>query len=317
MLSVTDGPNRPVTTDAPRTEAHNTTHQWNEQGLQSAGRNNVAALGPTYAAGALPPVNYKQAVRKTNATCRVGRTAQVTDGEIAAFNGGGAIRLAEGEQERLLQGALDLFTALVTLEVMNQIEWIHVSGDASNATMEGGETDGLIKWVTAGGSVVATGGSTSTPINFAERFIQDGARAVAVTYPALQPNKLLIAPELIPDLSAVVASGASRPLVQVANANNVDLVGGAQVGWYNTGYSMLKVATEPYLSPAFNSTLPQAGMIAYNTKNVLHAELVKLNAEQLARTDTGLRRMVTTEFAQEHRIAKHCFYAPNVKSAIL
>lgn len=322
VLSMTDGPPRPVTQAIEKVAATNTTHQWNEQGLNQAGRVNVAGGGPTYAQGGLPPVNYKAMARKTNVTCRVGRTAQVTDDEMAAFNGGGSLRLAEGETERLIQNALDASTAFVTLEVLNQIEWMHIMGDQNNATMEGGETDGLLKFATQGGYYVTTGGTSSTSstaesaVNFAEQFIRDGARGVAQQFPSAQPNTLLVPPEVQPDLSALVAAGASRPLVQVASGDNIDMVAGASVGWYNTGYSILKIKEEPYLSPYFNSSLPACALIAYNENFVKMAELIKFGAEALARTDTSVKRMVTSVFAQEHRVAKHTFICANIRSSV-
>jgi hypothetical protein len=316
LLSVTDGPKRPITQRAPKIPATNTLHQWNEQALNQPGRVNVAGGGATYAQGALPPVNYRAASRKTNQTCRTGRTAQVSDDEIAAFNGGGSINLAEGEMPRLVQNALDLASALVMLEVLNQIEWMHVMGDSSNGTMEGGECDGMIKWITGGGTVVATGGSSSTPATFVENFIKKAARTVALSYPSLYADTLLVAPELIPDINQTVQSGSSRPIVQVATAMNENFVAGASVGWYNTGFSILKIAEEPYLSPAFNSAIAQPAMIGYNSTQVSHAELIKLSAEPIARTDTSLKRTVTSNYTQEHRISKHTFLAQNIVSAI-
>jgi len=315
-LSVTDGPRRPVTQYAPQVPATNTVHQWNEQGLNTAGRNNVAAGGATYAQGNLPPTAAKSPNRMTNATCRTGRTAQVTDDMMAAFNGGGAVRLADGEAERLLQTALDLESALVGIECLNQIEWMHISGDSTNATMEGGETDGLLKWVAANGYNVATGGTSTTPVAFAEQFIKDGARGSAIQQPAISPDTLLIAPELVPDFAGFVANGAGRPIVQVATGENANLVAGASVGFYNTAYSVLKIEVEPYLSPAYNSAIVNPAIIAYNKALVKHANLIKFGAEPLARIDTSVKRMVTCNYAQEHRVGKHTFIASNVKSAV-
>jgi hypothetical protein len=252
----------------------------------------------------------------TNSTCRVGRTAQVSDDEIAAFNGGGSIQLADGETERLVQGALDLSSALVMIEVLNQIEWMHISGDSTNGTMEGGETDGLLKFITAGGTVVATGGSSTTPINFAENFIKNATRTVQLAYPAIYADTLLVATELIPDINLTVQSGSSRPIVQVATAQNQDFVAGASVGWYNTGYSVLKIKEEPYLSPIYNASVSQPAMLAYNSTQVRHAQLIPLSAQEVARTDTSLKRAVTTNFAQEHRVAKSCWLAGSIRSAV-
>jgi hypothetical protein len=316
LMSLTDGPSRPLTQNMPQTVARNITHQWNEQGLNVAGRNNVAALGATYAEGVLPPANSIASNRKTNAVCRVGRLAQVTDSEMAAFNAGGTLQLAEGEMERQIQNAADLAASLATIEVLNQIEWMHWSGDSSNNTMEGKETDGLIKWAHAGGSVVATGGTNTTPVTFIEQFIKDGARAVTLNFPSLFADTLAVSPELMPDFAGFVANGASRPLVQVANGNNIDLVAGASVAYYNTGYRVLKVVPAPYLSPAYNTAQTNSSCFAFNSTQVQHAALIPLRAEPLARIGPALQRMITCEFAQEHRIAKHTFTIENVKSGV-
>ena len=314
-ISQTDGPMRPVSQAAKQVVAKNTTHQWNEQGLNTAGRNNVAASGATYAEGALPPTNTKNAVRQSNITCRTGRTAQVTDDEIAAFNGGGAVVLADGEMERVIQDALDFETALATVECLNQIEWMHVIGDQTNATMEGGETTGLVKWITTNGLVVGAG-TTGTPITFAETLLKDAGRGVAQKFPSSQPNTLLVPPELIPDINATIASGASRPLVQVASGTNDGFVGGASVDRYNTGFSKLAIKEEPYLSPAYNTAILQPALVLYNDANVAHAQLRSFRAEGVARTDTSLKRTVTCVYAQEHRVAKGTAIIPNVISAI-
>lgn len=315
-MSLTDGPSRPLTQILKQTVAKNKTHQWNEQGLQVAGRTNAAGGGATYAEGTAPQANAKAAVRKTNTTCRTGRMAQVTDTEIAAFNGGGSLVLAEGEMERQIQAAIDLEAALVTIECLNQIEWMHFSGDSSNATMEGGECDGLIKWAAASGNVVATGGTTTTPVAIIEQFIKDGARAAALAFPTIIADTLFVSPELMPDFAGFVSNGAGRPLVQVANGDNVDLVAGASVAFYNTGYSVLRVKPAPYLNAAYNSAVTNSQMIAVNVGQLAHAALIPLRAEPLARIGPALQRMVTAEYTQEHRVAKHTWIAQNLKSGV-
>jgi hypothetical protein len=243
--------------------------------------------------------------------------AQVTDTLAATWTQGGSFTLAVGEAERLYAEALDFSTALVTQEVMNQMEFMHIAGDSANSeTLEGGQTDGLVKWVLAGGYVVNTTGTASTPINMAESFIKTGAKGVALNQTALKPDTLLVAPELITDINSYVAGGAARPLVQIATGDNSGLVAGNDVGWYNTGYGKLKIAEEPYLSPTMNSKLANPAMLAYRQSLVKTASLIKLGAEDLARTGTSSQRQVTVEFAQEHRMVKHTFIIQNVKSAV-
>lgn len=317
-ISLTDGPQRPVSQAAKIVKAKNSTHKWNEQGLNTAGRTNVAGGGATYSEGALPPTNAKAAARKQNVTCKTGRTAQVTDTEMAEFNGGGSVQLADGEMERLINDALEFASALATVECLNQIEWMHVSGDSAVATMEGGETDGLFKWVKANGVVVGAG-VDATPITMAETLLKDAGRSVQLNFPSSLPNTVLVPPELLPDFNGYVANGAGRPITVLAKEGpngTADLVAGQQVGYYNFGPFVARIKMEPYLSPAYNTAIAKPAIIGYNDGNVAHAQLIAFHAEGVARTDTSVKRMITCEYAQEHRVAKGTFIIPDVVSAI-
>jgi Family of unknown function (DUF5309) len=318
-ISLTDGPQRPVSQAAKIVKAKNKNYQWNEQGLNTAGRTNVAGGGATYAEGALPPTNAKAAARKSNVVCKTGRTAQVTDTEMAEFNGGGTLQLADGEMERLINDALEYAAALASVECLNQIEWMHVTGDSSNATMEGGETDGLIKWITANGTTTGSG-TSGTPVTMAENLLKDIGRAVQLKFPSSFPNTILAAPELMPDLNGYIANGAGRPLTQLVKDGpngTADLVAGlGNVGWYNFGPFVCRVKPEPYLSPAYNTALTNPALIGYNDGNVEHAQLIPFHAEGVARTDTSVKRMITCEYAQGHRVVKGTFILHDVVSAI-
>lgn len=316
-ISLTSTRPRPVSQAAPVVPATNTTHQWVEQARVAVG----SASAASFAQGSLPGTNAIAPTRPQNVTCRVGLTAQVTDDMTAVWTGAGQWKLADGEGARMLQAAIDLETELVTMDSLDQIEWMHISGDSSNPqSMAGGQTDGLVKWITASGNVVATGGTTATAVNFAEQFLKDGARTAAENYPTYMADTLLVPPEIIPDINGFIASGAGRPVTVTVNGSDAkgtqNLVAGTQVGYYNTGFSVLKIELEPSLSPLFNSTLAQCAVIAYNSKAVKMANLIKLGAEPLARTDTSIKKMVTTTFAQEHRVPLHAFICSNVKSAI-
>jgi hypothetical protein len=318
-MYITDGPSRPMSQSMKHVLATNpAAHQWNEIGLNAAGRVNVAGGGATYPENGLPNATQKTPGRKTNPTCNIGRLASVSDNEMAAFNGGNGhtqLKLAEGEMERGIQDALDFAVALVTVEVLNQIEWMHVTGDHTVATMEGGETDGLIKF-SAGGFQVVTGGTTTTPVNMAEAFIKDGARGQALTFPTLHPDTLAIAPEIVPDINSYVANGAGRPIVINASGANAGLVGGHQVGIYNDGFAALNVEVQPYLSPAYNSAFAQAAFVAYRKSQIRQADLIALGTKPLAVTTTGISKLVNCVMAQEHSVAKHVYIGSNVKSAI-
>jgi Family of unknown function (DUF5309) len=316
-MYLTDGPMRPILQNiGPSRKATNTTHQWNEIGLNTAARTNVAGGGATYAEGSIPNARAVSPARKTNKTANIGRLAQVSDNEMAAFNGGGSINLADGEMERLIQDALDFETALVTVEVLNQLEWMHVTGDTTVGTMEGGEFDGLIKWATAGGFVAATGGTTTTPVNMAEQFLKDAGRGSAENYPSLHIDTYLVPPELVPDINSYVANGAGRPIVVDASGQNFGLVGGHQVGFYNDGFSAVKIEVEPYLSPLYNANVVNPQILGYRKSQVRQADLIALGAAPLARIDTSVKRLVNCVVTQEHSVAKHTVVINNVKSAI-
>lgn len=316
MISLLSTRPRPVSQRAPIVPATNIVHQWVEQGRQGVGSGSAA----TFPEGGVPSTNSLAPVRPQNVTCRVGLTAQVTDDMSAVWTGAGSWTLADGEGARKLQEAIDLETTLITIDVLDQIEWMHISGDSSNPqSMSGGQTDGLVKWITANGVVVSTGGTTSAGANFAESMLKDGARTSAEAYPTFLADTLLIPNELVPDVNSFVANGAGRPVVIVADKGpdgTTNLTGGVQVGNYNTGFSMLEVKVEPDLSPLFNSSLHQPAAIIYSSKAIKAAVLIKLGAEPLARTDTSVKKMVTTTWAQEHRVPLHAIIIPNVVSAI-
>jgi hypothetical protein len=209
---------------------------------------------------------------------------------------------------------------------------MHVYGDSSNpGSMSGGQTDGLVKWITANGVVNADGGTTSVPVFFTEAQVQGTARSIAENYPMFQPDTMLIPPELKADVNTFVGGGANRPIVQMVKDGadgTTGLTGGSDVSYYNTGYSVVKVEIEPNLSPLFNASLPQAAVLLLNlgiaekgkqgktSGQVKHANLVKLGAEPLARTDTSIKKMVVNTFAQEHRNANGTGIIANVKSNV-
>ena len=306
---------RPVMQNAPDVPATNTIHQWVEQS-----RNPVGTANATYPQGALPSTQALAPVRPQNQTCRTGVTAQVTDDEAAVWSGAGTWKLEQGEEERLMQEAIDLQVELATLDVMDQMEWMHVQGDSTNpANMSGGQTDGLLKWINANGVVVATGGTSAAPVNFIEQYVKDGARSSAENYPTMMADTMLIPPELQVDVNGFVGGGAGRPLTQMVGAGpngTQSLVGGNSVGYYNTGYSIVKIELEPNLSPLYNTSLTQPAVILYNKKAIKNASLIKLGAEPLARTDTSVKKMVTSVYAQEHRVPLHAVLIPSVKSSV-
>jgi len=319
-LYLTDGPQRPIVASIQHTRATNTTHKWREIGLTVASRTAVAGGGATYAEGGLPNANAQTPTQPVNVTCNVGRLAQVSDNEMAAFNGGGAIQLAEGEMERLIQDAIDFESALVAIEVMNQMEWMHVTGSASNTTMEGGECNGLITWITTtnGAYSVATGGTSTIPVQMQEMFLKDGGRGSAQNYPALHADTYLVPPELIPDFNSYVANGAGRPVAVTLTADQaaIGLPAGVSVSSYNDGFAQVKIEVEPYLSPAYNTSVSQPSILAIRKAQIKQADLIPFGANPLAKTDTSIKRLINCVFTQEHSVAKHTYIIPNVTSAV-
>ena len=306
---------RPISQNIGQVKATNVLHKWDEQP-----RNSNALASVTYTEGGTPGTNAIALNKISNKVCRQGLVAQVTDTMAAEWNGAGSWKLADGENARMLQEAIDYQVELVTMDVMDGVELMHLIGDQTNpGLLAGGATDGLLTWVKANGNVVATGGTTGTPVNFTETFIKDGARAIAEQYATYMPDTILVPPELIPDINGFVANGAGRPVVinQAAGPNGTnDLLAGVQVGYYNTGFSVLKIRMEPYLSPLQNSALVNPAVLIYSEKAVKQANLIPLGAEPLARTNTSVSKMVTIEYAQEHRVAKHTAVMSDVKSAI-
>ena len=309
-ITLLDGPPRPISQYAPSIPAKGTVHYWNEQNLVKAG--NGAA---TYAEGARPPADAVAPSRPTNVTARIGKTASVTDDESAVWTGAGSYRLAEGELERMYQEAIDYQTYLKTLEVLNELEYMHLAGDSSNSqSWAGGQFDGLLKWIKASGNTSSEGGGTSsTDVVFTEAMVKDLAKTIASAFPTAFPDVMLVPPELKETVNSFVGGGAGRPIVQMITGDAGGMTGGAEVDKYQTGYGVVSVRIEPYLSPTYNTNIGAEAVILYNTKLVKQADLIKLGAEPLARIGTSIDRMVTFVGSQEHRLPLHTGIINNVK----
>src|SRR4051812_5715690 len=140
MIALQDGPVRPLlqaqtirngqTVPAiGAVPARGETHYWTEQGL-------IAADGTTagYAQGDKPGAGVQSPVRINNTVARFSKVASVTDTMAATWTGAGSYVLRDGELERLFMEALDFDTELKLTEVLNEIEWCLVNGDAGNNT---------------------------------------------------------------------------------------------------------------------------------------------------------------------------------------
>jgi hypothetical protein len=315
VITLVDGPLRPLTQAMGQIPAKSEVHYWNEQNLIKPGTG-----AASYPQGARPNADAVAPIRYSNQTCNTGKTASVTDNMAAVWTGAGAYKLADGEEERMLSEAINLQTTLKTIEVMNEMEWMHLCGDATNpqgvGVFPGGQCDGLVKWITANGQNFGTGGTSGTPVNFTEAQVRDAMRLVANGNPTYYPNRLLVPPELKLDVNSFLGGGAGRPLVQVVNNDSSGYTAGQEVDRYQTGYGVVEVKVEPFLSPAYNPFFTNPAAILYNTGLVKQANLIKMGAEPLARIGTSVERMVTAVYSQEHRVPKHASILLNIKSAI-
>ena len=308
VITVQDGRPRPFLTNAPnKAKSTAIVHTWDEQGLIGVG-----AGAASYQDGTLPPVDALAAIQPSNKCCRIGKTASVTDDMVAAFTGGGQWVLADGQMEKLVQGAIDYQTELKTREVLDEMEWMHISGDQTiSAGFPGGQTDGLMKWILANGTVTTPAGATSgAPVAIAEAHIKSNMRTISQTYPTSRPNTILVPPEIKVDFNGFAGSGAGAPLVRIiqAEAPTQNLIAGSpEVTVYDSGYGLLNVREEPNLSPLYNPLLTghlYVTPLLFNDKMVDNAPLRPLGAETLARIATSVQRMVTTTTCQEHRLGR-------------
>jgi len=313
---------RPVSQNAPQTVAKNTVHKWNE-----IGRNAVFTGVASFREGGTPKSTPISPNRTFNTTCNQGTLGQVTDVLSAEWTNGGTIQLTMASETKALQDAIDEAVELATLDLLDDIEAMHILGDATNPlNFDGGMTDGLVKWCTtsSSGHIINAGGSSSAPAGvMTEQMVRTAAQRIGNSNPPVHPDTLLIATELQADVNTWVGGGAGRPIVQMISGNDgaTGLVGGSDVAFYDTGYSRVKIERTPMLSPIFftqgggSFTGPAAASaILYNKSMVRQANLIKLQAEQLARTGAAMQKMIQCNWAQEHRAASHTAIISNAKS---
>lgn len=320
-ISIQQGRPRPFLENIPgKAKSTQVVHEWNEQALIAPGSG-----AASYADGNLPTADAQAASQFSNVTCRVGKTAAVTDDMVASYTRGYTVQLAPGELERLVTSALDYQVELKTIEVLDECEWMHISGNpqANLGSFPGGQTLGLYTWITVNGTVFTPVGATSgAPVAFQENFIKQLFATIASNFPSAFPNTCLIPPELKPDFNSFTGSGAGNPIVRVISNDTAtqDLIAGnPEVTKYDTGFGVVDVRIEPNLSPLFNPLLNGNAYVTplfYNDDIVDNAPLRPIGAEMLARISTTVQKMITTTFAQEHRVPLHAGAIQYVKSAI-
>lgn len=317
-ITLADGRPRPFLQNAPQSDAKALTHEWDEQSLIGVGTG-----AASYQDGNQPPVDAQAAARKNNLCCRIGKTASVTEDMIAAFIVNG--QLADGVLESKVGGALDYQKELKTREVLDEMEWMHISGDRTiTAGFPGGQTDGLEKWALANGQVYTPATATNVaPVTFVEDHIRAVMRNIALTNPSALPTEMLIAPELKPDMNKFQGAGAGNPIVRIISNDTPtqDLIGGSpEVTKYDTGFGVVNVRVEPNLSPTYNplkSGQVYQNVLLYNKELVKNASLRKLNAKDYAVVATSIQCGISTTFCQEQRLAKHTGVIKFVKSSVV
>lgn len=291
LISLQDGPQRPLLQLMGVTRAKGKTHYWDEQGL-------IQPTGSTafYAEGGKPTADAQSPTQLNNITFRAGKVAAVTDTERAIWTGAGSYTLAEGELERLYQDAIDFQVRLKMTEVLNELEYIFLLGSRANNSASVSQCDGLVTWLlnnAPAANVIAEGNAALT-----ETMLKDAARIQAGQKTPFFPDTILCT---FAQKEVINAFMANTTRVQITGTNGSEgLIGGVEVGYYNTGFSRCRLIVHPWLPSASNASY----LVMLNSSLVKRADLIPLGAEPLARIATSLERMVTYEGTMELRVAK-------------
>lgn len=287
LITLQDGPERPLLQLMKTGRAKGKTHFWDEQGL-------IMPTGSTgyYAEGGKPTADAQSPVQLNNVVFRQGKVASVTDTEAAIWTGAGSYRLQDGELERLYQQAIDFQTRLKTIEVLNELEYIFLLGNRNNNSSSVSQCDGLLTWLqnTAPASnVIAEGGASLT-----ENMLKDAGRIQASQKTPFKPDTIFCTFQQKEVINAFMA-GTQRVTIQ-GGGGEQGLVAGLEVDHYNTGYSRCRVVVHPWLTTG--------NLLMFNSSLITRADLIPLGAEPLARIATSIERMVTYEGTLEVRLAK-------------
>lgn len=281
VITLTDGPPRPLLQAIQPGRAKGKTHYWDEVGL-------VAPTGATgyYPEGGVPTADNNTPNQLSNHVMRVGKQAAVTDSLAAVWTGAGAYRLADGEMEKLFQQAIDLQTELKMTEVLNEMEYIFINGNQTNNSSTQDQCDGLVKVISTANGATVNAQTAGTAV--AEQIYRDTAQQIRSKKPAWLPDLLLVTP----GQKEVVNTW--RP--QVITSQTSNLKAGYSVDMYDTGFFTVNVKVSDWL--------PAGTSLFLNTKMLTRADLIMLGAETLARISTSLQRMITTETTLEYRMLK-------------
>lgn len=286
LITLQDGPKRPLLQLMMTTRAKGKTHFWDEQGL-------ILPTGSTafFPEGGKPVADAQSPVQLNNITFRSGKVAAVTDTERAVWTGAGSYRLAEGELERLYQDAVDFQVRLKMTEVLNEMEYIFLLGSRANNSSSVSQCDGLVTWLqnnAPSGNIIAEGSAALTEV-----MLRDAGRIQAANKTPYLPDTILCTfgqKEIINSFAP-----ATRVMISAASGEQ-GLVGGVEVDVYDTGFSRCRVLVHPWLTTG--------NLVMFNSSLVQRADLIPLGAEPLARIATSIERMVTYEGTLEVRLAK-------------
>lgn len=287
LITLQDGPQRPLLQIMGTTRAKGKTHFWDEQGL-------ILPTGSTafYPEGGKPTADAQSPIQLNNVTFRSGKVAAVTDTERAIWTGAGSYRLQDGELERLYQDAIDFQVKLKMTEVLNEMEYIFLLGNRNNNSSSVSQCDGLLTWVQNNAPAANILSLSGAPA-LAEQNLRDLGRIQASQKTPYLPDVLLCTF----GQKEIINAFAPQTRVTIDGAMGSEgLIGGVEVGTYNTGYSRVKVKVHPWLT--------SGNLLMFNSSLVKRADLIPLGAEPLARIATSIERMVTYEGTLEVRLAK-------------
>lgn len=292
LISLQDGPQRPLLQLMGTTRARGKTHFWDEQGL-------ITPTGSTayYAEGGKPVADAQSPVQLNNITFRAGKVAAVTDTERAIWTGAGSYSLAEGELERLYQDAIDFQVRLKMTEVLNELEYIFLLGARANNSASVSQCDGVVTWLA--NNAPAANVISESNAALTETMLKDAARLQAAQKTPFFPDTILCTYQQKEIINGFLA-GDQRVILQSGEDAANNLVGGVEVGSYNTGFSRCKLIIHPWLPSASNASY----LVMFNSSLFKRADLIPLGAEPLARIATSLERMITYEGTLEVRVAK-------------
>lgn len=287
LISLQDGPERPLLQMMGTTRARGKTHFWDEQGL-------ITPTGSTafYAEGGKPAADAQSPVQFNNITFRAGKVAAVTDTERAIWTGAGNYTLADGELERLYQDAVDFQTKLKTTEVLNELEYIFLNGSRANNSSSVSQCDGLVTWLNnnaPSGNLIGEGSAALT-----ETMLKDAGRIQASNKTPYKLDTMICTFGQKEIINGFLA-GDARVAITASEGSTV-VAGGMEMGTYNTGFSRLNIVVHPWLT---------SGTLLMVCSNLIkRADLIPLGAEPLARIATSIERMVTYEGTMEVRVPK-------------